>query len=79
MNTVACTAVAMQDGYTRTVSGQKLRQYVPSAAATNATTEEFLFSMWSVPRCYKQGTDLELSFVRKCVKKKDLKLNNLHC
>jgi hypothetical protein len=28
-----------------------------------------VFSMWSVPRCYKQGTKLELSFVRESVKK----------
>jgi hypothetical protein len=29
-----------------------------------------VFSMWSVPRCYKQGTRLKLSPVRESVKRK---------
>jgi hypothetical protein len=28
-----------------------------------------VFSMWSVPRCYKQGIRLELSSAQECVKK----------
>jgi hypothetical protein len=33
-------------------------------------TKRVVFSVWSVPRCYKQGTNLELvSSVRECVKR----------
>jgi hypothetical protein len=31
------------------------------SAATNSDTIEELFSLWSVPRCYKQGTRSEVS------------------
>jgi hypothetical protein len=60
-------------GYTKAVSGQCLGVHVPATTDTNATVEE-LFSIWSVPRCYKQGTRLELtqfrvSSKRECVKK----------
>jgi hypothetical protein len=43
------------DGYIRAVSGQLLGKHVPAA------TRRAVFSMWSVPRCYKQWTRLELS------------------
>jgi hypothetical protein len=45
-------------GYTRVVSGQPLGKHVLTATDTNARIEDF--SMWSVPRYYKQGTRLEL-------------------
>jgi hypothetical protein len=57
-------------GYTRAVSGQRLGRHVPVARQkirNNATVERnngrAVFSMWSVPRCYKQGTRLELSHI----------------
>jgi hypothetical protein len=56
-------------GYTRAVSGQRLGKHVPTATDTKATREK-LFSMWSVSRCYKQGTRLELSSVRESVKRR---------
>jgi hypothetical protein len=49
------------------VSGQRPRKHVPVATDTNATEE--VFSMWFVPRCYKQGTRLEFSSVRESVKR----------
>jgi hypothetical protein len=54
-------------GYTRSVSGQRLGKHVPVAMQqilNNATIGlqqwKSLFSAWSVPRCYKQGTRLEI-------------------
>jgi hypothetical protein len=47
-------------GYTRAVSGQWLGKHVPTARDTNTTTEELL-SMWSVLKCYNQGTWFEFS------------------
>jgi hypothetical protein len=40
-----------------TVSRQRLGKQVPAATDTNAVIEERCF-MWSVLRCYKQGTKL---------------------
>jgi hypothetical protein len=37
------------------VSGQRLIKHIPAATYTNVTKEELLFSMWSVPRRYRQG------------------------
>jgi hypothetical protein len=45
------------------VSGQRLGKHVPTGTDTKSTIEE-LFSMLSVPRCYKQGARLELSHTR---------------
>jgi hypothetical protein len=46
-------------GYTRAVSGQRLGKHIPAASDMHATGT--VFSTWSVLRCYKQGTRLELS------------------
>jgi hypothetical protein len=53
-------------GYTRAVSGQRRGKHVPRATDTKAImdTIEELFSMWFVPRCYKQGIRVELSQTR---------------
>jgi hypothetical protein len=47
-------------GYTRVVSGQRLGKHVPAGTNPEATIKKAVFSMLSVPRCYKQGTRLEL-------------------
>jgi hypothetical protein len=49
-------------GYTRAISGQRLDKHVPATTDTKAKIGA-VFSMWSVPRCYKQGTSLELSSI----------------
>jgi hypothetical protein len=46
-------------GCTRAISGKMLSKHVPAATYMNATIEE-LFSMRSLPRCYKQGTRFEI-------------------
>jgi hypothetical protein len=48
-------------GYTRPVSGQRLSKHVPAATDTNANNRRAVFSMWSVPRCYKHGSRLVYS------------------
>jgi hypothetical protein len=40
-------------GYIRAVSGQRLGIHVPAATDANATMTH-IFSIWSVPECYKQ-------------------------
>jgi hypothetical protein len=50
-------------GYTRALSRQRLSKHVPAAADTNTKIEE-LFSLYFLPRYYKQGTRLELSSTR---------------
>jgi hypothetical protein len=49
-------------GYASNISGQWLGKHVPTARHkhNNGTTIEELFSVWSMPRCYKQETRLEL-------------------
>jgi hypothetical protein len=47
-------------GYTMAVCGQRLDKHVSTATYTYAKIEE-LFSVWSLPRFYEQGTRLELS------------------
>jgi hypothetical protein len=55
-----CNVYSEMGGYKRAVSGQRLGRHVPAATDTKATTKE-MFSIWSVPRCFKQGTRFELS------------------
>jgi hypothetical protein len=50
-------------GYTRAVAGQRLHKHVPFArqqilnnVIVGLNNGRTVFSMWSVPRCYKQGT-----------------------
>jgi hypothetical protein len=50
-------------GYTKAVSWQRLGKHVPAATDTNTTIEE-MFCMWSVLRCYKQGTSLAFKLTR---------------
>jgi hypothetical protein len=52
-----------------------------SAAMNPDTTIEELFSMWSVPRCYKQGTRSHVRSVPESVKRglESVKLKNLQC
>jgi hypothetical protein len=64
------------DRYTRAVSGQRLGKHVPVARQqilNNATVrlqQWVLFSTWSVPRCYKQGTrSVESEFCSEYVKR----------
>jgi hypothetical protein len=45
--------------YTRVVSGQRLGKHVSEATYTKATIEK-MFSMKSVPKCYKQSIRLKL-------------------
>jgi hypothetical protein len=54
------------DGNTRVVSGQRLGKHVPIArqkilnnTKVGIQQRTTVFLMWSVPRCYKQGTSLE--------------------
>jgi hypothetical protein len=47
-------------GYTRAVFGQRLGKHVP-AATHERNNRIAVFSVWSMPRCYKQWTRLELS------------------
>jgi hypothetical protein len=63
-------------GCTRAVSGQRLRKRIPVARQqilNNATVgnnnERTVFSMWSVPRCYKEGTKSVDSSVQESVKR----------
>jgi hypothetical protein len=67
----ACGAVVCNDRemgvYTRAVSGQRYGKHVP--AATDMRNNRTSFSVWSVLRCYKQGTRLELSSVQEAVKR----------
>jgi hypothetical protein len=56
------------DVYTRAVSGQRLGKHIPIARHQILNNEKLycnngrcVFSTWSVARCYKQGTRLELS------------------
>jgi hypothetical protein len=63
-NIVGCRAVAMQqqqDGYTRAVSGQRLCKHVLCRNESRHNNGRSVLSMWSMLRCYKQGTRLELS------------------
>jgi hypothetical protein len=61
---VACRAVESEMGpYTIAVSGQRLYKHVPAQTDTNKNRGA-VFSMWPVPRCYKQGIRLELSHFR---------------
>jgi hypothetical protein len=56
-------------GYTRDISGQRLGKHVPAAIETSASIEE-LFSMWSGPKCYKEGTRLDpVNYVQDLVKR----------
>jgi hypothetical protein len=74
---------------TATVPGQRLGKHVPVArqqiinnAIVERNNRRAVFSMWSVPRCYTQGTKLVgRQFVWKAVKRrlKRVKLKNLHC
>jgi hypothetical protein len=57
---VACKAVALQ----RPRDGQHVL-----AAVHEYSNRRAMFSVWSLPKCYKQGTRLELSFVREDVKR----------
>jgi hypothetical protein len=50
------------------VSGQQLGKRVSAATDMNATMQE-LFSMWSMLRCYKQGTRSVDSILGKAVKR----------
>jgi hypothetical protein len=53
---VACTAVAMQRRRIYiAVAPQRFVYHVPAGTDTSAAIE--LFSVWSVPRYYKQGTE----------------------
>jgi hypothetical protein len=47
-------------GYSRAVFGQRLGKHVP-AAIHERNNRRAVFSVWSVPRCYKQGSELELT------------------
>jgi hypothetical protein len=50
------------------ISGQRLGKHFP--VATDESNDRIaVFSIWSVLRCYKQGTRLELSSVRESVKR----------
>jgi hypothetical protein len=55
-------------GYTWAVSGQRLCKTFPFLGSRflikqqlNSNNGRPVFSMWSLPRCYKQGARLELS------------------
>jgi hypothetical protein len=72
-NILACRVVAMQrprDG--RIYQGRfwaTARQKRSRGNRQERNNRRAVFSMWFVPRCYKQGTRLELSSVQESVKR----------